>query len=507
MMSLSSSFYPVLGLAAGYLLYVEIVLYLARRRFIRENGCKPPPRLPQADRILGIGLLRENFRNIREKRFLRAIYNRFEMIGSKTFTAVVGGECFISTVEPENVKHILAVQFKDFDIGYKRHRAFYPLLGNGIFTTDGHDWENSRAMLRPNFIRSQVADLDTFETHIRHLIAHIPRDRSAVNMQDLFFRLTLDSATEFLFGHSVGSLVPGASSDGQFFAEAFNSTLEGSSKRLRLGKLLFTHWDRNFTQSCKIVHEFADNYVRRAMEHRKSLDHKKTLEPGMETRERYIFLNELVKSCDDPKRIRDELLNILLAGRDTTASLLSNTFNVISKRPDVWSKLREEVSQLGGRRPSYTELRDMKYVKYVLNESLRLMPVVPGNTRLANKDTTLPVGGGPDGKSKVFVKKHQIILYSVWVMHRRKDIYGEDAEEFRPERWETLRPGWEYLPFNGGPRICIGQQFALTEASYTLVRLVQEFKELESHDPEPWKEQLTLTCASANGALVSFTPE
>jgi cytochrome P450 len=369
-MSFAASLYAVLGLAVGYLLWAELSLFLARRRVIRDNGCKPPPRLPQTERILGIGILRENFRNSRERRFLQTIYDRFQMMGSNTFTASVAGESFVSTIEPENIKHVLAVQFKDFDIGYKRHRAFYPLLGNGIFTTDGHDWENSRALVRPNFIRSQVADLDTFETHIRRLISHIPRDGSTVDMQDLFFRLTLDSATEFLFGHSVGSLVPGGSYDGQQFAEAFNSSLETLTQRVRLGKLLFIHRDKKFTESCKIVHEFADNFVRRALDYRKSLDPEKALESDNETPQRYIFLNELAKKCDDPKRIRDELLNILLAGRDTTASLLSNTFNVISKRPDVWSKLREEVDQLGGRRPSYEELRNMKYVKYVLNECL-----------------------------------------------------------------------------------------------------------------------------------------
>jgi cytochrome P450 len=83
-------------------------------------------------------------------------------------------------------------------------------------------------------------------------------------------------------------------------------------------------------------------------------------------------------------------------------------------------------------------------------------------------------------------------------MHRRKDIYGPDAEEFRPERWapeEGLRPGWGYLPFNGGPRICVGQQFALAEASYTIVRLLQAFRGIENRDPEPWTEQLALTLA------------
>jgi len=94
-------------------------------------------------------------------------------------------------------------------------------------------------------------------------------------------------------------------------------------------------------------------------------------------------------------------------------------------------------------------------------------------------------------------------------MHRRKDIYGPDAEEFRPERWgpkEALRPGWGYLPFNGGPRICVGQQFALAEASYTIVRLVQEFGDIIDRDGTEWVEQLSLTMASGKGVKVTLVP-
>ena len=101
--------------------------------------------------------------------------------------------------------------------------------------------------------------------------------------------------------------------------------------------------------------------------------------------------------------------------------------------------------------------------------------------------------------------KGTIVAYWTYAMHRRRDIYGEDADEFRPERWETLRPGWEYLPFNGGPRICIGQQYALTEAAYVSVRLLQEFSKVESRDPDEWAESLTLTLCSYNGTKVSLT--
>ncbi len=92
-------------------------------------------------------------------------------------------------------------------------------------------------------------------------------------------------------------------------------------------------------------------------------------------------------------------------------------------------------------------------------------------------------------------------------MHRRKDIYGPDADVFNPDRWdEGLRPGWGYLPFNGGPRICVGQIFALTEASYTIVRLLQEFGGIEDRDGTPWEEALSLTVASAKGVAVALTP-
>ena len=81
--------------------------------------------------------------------------------------------------------------------------------------------------------------------------------------------------------------------------------------------------------------------------------------------------------------------------------------------------------------------------------ALRLYSVVPMAARMASADTVLPVGGGKDGRSPLIVQKGQIVSWSLPAIHRRRDIYGEDADEFRPERWETLRPGWGYLPFSG----------------------------------------------------------
>jgi cytochrome P450 len=91
-------------------------------------------------------------------------------------------------------------------------------------------------------------------------------------------------------------------------------------------------------------------------------------------------------------------------------------------------------------------------------------------------------------------------------MHWLPEIYGPDADQFRPKRWETLKPGWAYIPFNGGPRIYVGQQFALTEAGYTTVRILQRFEGLDSQDREPFTELLTLTIASKSGTKVALRP-
>ena len=90
-------------------------------------------------------------------------------------------------------------------------------------------------------------------------------------------------------------------------------------------------------------------------------------------------------------------------------------------------------------------------------------------------------------------------------MQRRKDIFGPDAEEFRPERWESLRAHWAYLPFNGGPRICLGQQYALTEAMYTVARLAQQFDTLQ-YRGKPFQEKLSLSLTNQDGVKVAMKP-
>ncbi|MCJ1398937.1 hypothetical protein MMC11_002138 [Xylographa trunciseda] len=475
----SNVYQAVLGISVFWILYYvywEFTVGASRRRIIKEHGCKPPLARSTSDPFLGIDLILENRRALKEHRILAHTRARFAALKVNTFQIKYLAQTIILTIEPENLKAIQSLQFKEFGLGSRRIIAFTPFLGKGIFTTDGAAWSHSREMLRPNFNRSQVGDLAMFETHVNHLISAIPRDGSIIDLQELFFRLTMDSATEFLFGESTNCLKPGTSTvSARQFAESFMRGQVSIGQKARWGSIANLFVDSRFKQDCNFVHDFVDSFVEKGLAYRAS-------DAPEKADDRYVFCYELMKQTQDKVQIRSELLNILLAGRDTTASLLSDLWFELARRPDIWAKLRVEVDDLGGQKPTYTQIKDMKYLRFVLNECLRLHPVVPANFRVAFEDTTLPVGGGPDGKSPIFVPKGTAVAWSLYTMHRRKDYYGEDADEFKPERWETLRPGWEYLPFNGGPRICIGQQFALTEASYTTIRLMQEFKTLESRD-------------------------
>lgn len=353
---------------ALYYIHWELTIGASRRAMIKKHGCKPMKYFAELnsfpDNIIGIKTFLGNIKAAKEHRLTshsRARYLRtgYSMRMKFFFTDLV------FTVEPENLKTIMALDFKKWSLGNRRKDAFVPLLGHGIFTTDGAAWHNSRELLRPNFVRSQVGDLVTFEIHVDQLIKAIPKDSSTVNLQDLFFKLTMDSATEFLFGESTSCLAAESSHGNVEFAEAFNRSQEAIAEGFRTGKIgqwlrgSMTKNDRKFCQ------DFVDKFVQKGLEYRKTLDVEKM---DAKAGDRYVFLYELVKRTTDPVQLRAELMNILLAGRDTTASLLSDTWFVLARRPDIWAKLREEVDALGGEKPTLQQIKDMKYLRWVFNE-------------------------------------------------------------------------------------------------------------------------------------------
>ena len=139
--------------------------------------------------------------------------------------------------------------------------------------------------------------------------------------------------------------------------------------------------------------------------------------------------------------------------------------------------------------------------------ALRLYPVFPQMNRVALKDTILPVGGGPGGRSPIYVPAGTMFDTAFWVLHRLPSIWGPDAEEFKPDRWNDVKPGaWEYVPFGGGPRGCVGRYKALTEASYVIARILRLYSRIESRDTSDWTGQVQLTVKNIHGCKIAFIP-
>jgi hypothetical protein len=184
----------VISAAAQYHLLRTFSFRLRERRL----GCAPAPTFPLKDPVLGIDLFLETIRAIRAGRFQEVFRSRFSRV-APTYWANTLGSWILVTCEPENIKAILQARFDDWAIAGPRLHAVLPAVGpHSIFSSNGPAWHDSRAMLRPSFVRDQVADLECFDRHIQDLLDSMPRDGSKFDFQKLAMCMTMDSSTDFM---------------------------------------------------------------------------------------------------------------------------------------------------------------------------------------------------------------------------------------------------------------------------------------------------------------------
>ena len=207
----------------------------------------------------------------------------------------------------------------DYDFGVRR-QVFAPLLGNGIFAQEGLAWKHSRELLRKQFARTQYQNLNHFREHVDNLIEHLPGN-GVIDLQPLFFNLTLDTTTALLLGRSVYSLRADIDQDSEnkLFAESFAIAQEGLAKRFRIAPWHFLYSPAEFRRACSNVHRFVERYIQEQNLKRE----KNTFEKSEG------FINQVAEEALSSKDLRDQLLNVLLAGRDTTACCLSWTLYVL----------------------------------------------------------------------------------------------------------------------------------------------------------------------------------
>lgn len=216
-----------------------------------------------------------------------------------------------------------------------RRATFFPLLGDGIFTQDGRAWKHSRELLRPQFTANRAEKFAQIQHAVEDLIALIPGDgKQPVDLQPLFFRFTLDTTTFLLFGESIGSLrgpqggeegAAAAASEETRFAEAFTVAQDYLAQRGRLGDVYWLIGGPKFWNACRTVHAFVDSMVRDRLRDAEEEKKENSDSAAAKPDKKYVFLDALLEQTRDVFTLRSQLLNVLLAGRDTTACCLSWT--------------------------------------------------------------------------------------------------------------------------------------------------------------------------------------
>ena len=283
---------------------------------------------------------------------------------------VTGGQRFLFTDDPEHIKTILTGKFADFGKGEQFHTVWRPFLGDSIFTTDGQQWQDSRNLIRPMFVKNRVSDLDTFERWTQKMLARIPSPGQTLDIQDLFYRLTIDIITDFLLGGSVNSL----ENPRVEFVQAFTDV-----QRMQTMLTVLTPIEKliprgKYNRGIRTMEEFIMPFIDKAL----GLSDDDLAKINKSEKD-FTFLHALAHFTRDPKVIRDQIIAVILAGRDTTAATLSWLFHELTQSPSVYAKMREEVLRVVGDRktPTYDDLKNLKYLSNALNETLRLYPAVP----------------------------------------------------------------------------------------------------------------------------------
>ena len=205
--------------------------------------------------------------------------------------------------------------------------------------------------------------------------------------------------------------------------------MQGSGIRIVLGpfRFLYPYLDSGWLKSCRVTHQFADKYVAKALEDR----HLSNTRP-------YTLLSGMVSRTDDKLTLRNEILQALMAAKETTAALMSNVLFLLSDHPSVWHRLRDEVSSVQDLQVDGKSFQNMHYFPQHLARNPPSLPVFPQMNRVALRDTILPVGGGVEGKDPIFIPKGT--SFSWYNLHCLPSVWGEGADEFRPERWDNFKP-------------------------------------------------------------------
>ncbi|XP_010414809.1 PREDICTED: alkane hydroxylase MAH1-like [Camelina sativa] len=398
------------------------------------------------------------------------------------------GTDLLLTADPRNIHHILSSNFQNYPKG-PEFKKIFDILGDGIVAADSELWEDLRKSNHTLFHHKDFLELavssniSKLEKGLIPLLDRAVEENIILDLPDVFKRYMFDISSISMTGYDPMSLsteMPEVE-----FAEAVDLGEEAIFYRhlkpvilWKLQKWIGIGLERKLRVSMLTV----DEMLAKIISSRREEISRGERETSMDVLTYYINVDTIkyrfLKPRND-KFIRDVVFSLLIAGRDTTSSAFTWFFWLLSMHPQVMAKIRREINT----KYDPADLEKLVYLHAAFSETMRLYPPLPFNHKSPLESDVLPSGHK--------VEAHSMILISMYALGRMRSVWGEDASDFKPERWISggLRhePSYKFLVFNSGPRTCLGKYLALLQMKMVAVNIIQnyDFKIVEGQMIEP----------------------
>ncbi|GLV56673.1 cytochrome P450 [Dictyobacter sp. S3.2.2.5] len=356
---------------------------------------------------------------------------------------------------PDLVRSMLVEHTADFDKGDGMHKAFHPIIGNGLFISEGELHRKQRKLMAPSFQPRHIASYADDMVRYSEQIQRTWHDGQVVDIGHEMTQLTMSIVGKVLFDAEVFT-------EADELGAAMSTVLSFVNYSLSNLFPIPITWPVPRSKRARQALTVLDRRINQMIADRRASDSEKN-----------DFLSVLLRAREDgsgmdDKQLRDESLTLFGAGHETTATALTWTWYLLAQHPEIFARVQREVdTALLGRTATYADLAQLPYSLQVFKEAMRLYPPAYAVSRVALRDCDL--NGYP-------IKKQDLVLAAIYAIHRRPEYFSNpemfDPERFTPEREKQL-PRYAYMPFGAGPRICIGNHFALMEGHLLLVTLAQ----------------------------------
>jgi cytochrome P450 len=375
----------------------------------------------------------------------------------------LGPKSVYLVTHPDDVQHVLQENNRNYKKG-AHYEVLKPMFGNGLMLSEGDFWLRQRRLIQPAFLRKRLSGFATTMTDITEQMLErwdrVTERGGSFDVSRELVSLTLSIVCTTMFGTDISKEATGI---GEAHAYCLAHAEQKVVSLLAVPDRIPSPGNLKYRRSVELLHSVIDRFIK---ERRASGEDRGDLLSTLAFL-RYEGTNELM----DHAQLKDEIITIFLNGHETVSGALGWAFYLLSKNPLAAQKLHAEVDRvLGGRTPTVDDIPKLKYTTMVIEESMRLYPPA----WMLERDTL-----EPDELGGYHIPANSTIFLCQWMTHRHEDFW-ENPEGFEPERFSrensAARHRFAYFPFGGGPRLCVGVNFAMMEMALVLAMVAQRFQ-------------------------------